>query len=207
MTKYLFIFFSIFGLNLFVAQDYKQKFTQEVCECVKKIDVTNKTDNERHTQFGLCAFKHYQPYKKELKKDFNIDLVSDMGNTTKMKEFGIQVGLLMMAECPEAFNTIMKDEIEKAQEVEDVESSEMLINGKITKIEKENFVVFHLVGDNKVLNKFYWISNVESDIDLPKEYQSLLNKKVNIGYYNTQIFDTKISDYKNLNVISSIKTE
>ncbi|WP_312078662.1 hypothetical protein [Chryseobacterium sp.] len=196
---------SLFFISIqFLAQDYKQKFTKEVCECVSKVDVSGKTATERQTQFGLCAFKHYQPYKKELKKDFNIDLVTDMGNETKMKEFGVQVGLLMAAECPEAFSNIMKDEDEQ---MISGESSEMLISGTITKIEKDNFVVFHLVGDNKILNKFYWISTVESDLDLPKEYQSLLKKKVDISYYNTQIFDSKIDDYKNLNIISSLKTE
>ena len=203
MKRNLFILSLFFISTQFLAQDYKQKFIKEVCECVSKVDVSGKTTTERQTQFGLCAFKHYQPYQKQLKRDFNIDILTDIANETKMTEFGAKVGLLMATECPEAFSNIMKDENEQKTSEE---SSEMLISGTVTKIEKDNFVVFHLVGDNKILNKFYWISTVESDLDLPKEYQSLLKKKVNITYYNTQIFDSKIDDYKNLNIISSLKT-
>ncbi|WP_449397712.1 hypothetical protein [Chryseobacterium wanjuense] len=92
---------------------------------------------------------------------------------------------------------------ESAQEAE----AQLLINGTITKIEKDNFVVFHVVGDNKNLTKLYWISNIESNLDLPKEYNSLINKKVSISYYTSEIFDVKINDYKNLNIILSLKTD
>ncbi|WP_435524158.1 hypothetical protein [Chryseobacterium indoltheticum] len=77
-----------------------------------------------------------------------------------------------------------------------------MINGTVSKIEKENFIVFHVVGENKMLNKLYWISSVDSNLDLPKEYQTLLNKKVNISYFTMEIFDPKINDYKTLNIIS-----
>lgn len=185
------------------SQEYKQKFSREVCECVKNIDATNKTKNEMSTQFGLCAFKHAAPYKKELKRDFGIDLVADIGNEEKMKKFGVEVGMMMVSECPDIFSKVMGSDESDSE----AESSELLINGTISKIEKDNFVVFHVVGENKNLTKFYWVSTIESNLDLPKEYNGLVNKKVNISYYTTEIFDSKINDYRNLNIISSLKTD
>ncbi|MCU7616994.1 hypothetical protein NZ698_07275 [Chryseobacterium sp. PBS4-4] len=191
--------------TLAFSQDYKSKFSKSVCECVNKLDATNKTKKEMSAQFGLCAFKNANPYKKELKRDFDIDLVADISNEKKMTDFGVQVGLLMLNDCPEVLIAMNKDS-EETETVSD-ESSYLLLSGTVKKIEKENFVVFHIVGENNNLTKFYWVSNIESNLDLPKEYNSLLNKKVNISYYTTEIFDAKINDYRNLNVISSLKTE
>ena len=115
----------------------------------------------------------------------------------------MEVGLMMLGECTEVFKQIIDN---PEQEQDDV-VSEQFIAGKIVKIEKGNFIVFHLVGENRVLNKFYWLTTIESTLDLPKEYSSLLNKNVTISYYSAEIFDASINDYKNVNIISSLKTE
>jgi len=157
---------------------------------------------ELSTQFGLCAFKYAASYKKELKRDFGIDLVADIANEEKMESFGVQVGMMMVTECPDVFSKVMRNDEDTEAEV-----SQLLISGMVSKIEKDNFVIFHVVGDNKNLTKLYWVSTIESNLDLPKEYSSLVNKKVNISYYTAEIFDTKINDYRNLNIISSLKTD
>jgi hypothetical protein len=196
----LFILISCFAFS----QDYKKEFSKAVCDCIKKIDTEEKGRKNMSSEFGLCAFKSAGPYKKELKRDYGIDFVTDLENGEKLKNFGVQVGILMMNECADTFLKVMKSDDSSES---GTASSKQLINGTITKIEKDNFVVFYLVGDNKVLNKFYWISNVESNMDLPKEYSRLINKKVSISYYTSEIFDVKINDYRNLNIISSLKTD
>lgn len=191
--------------NFALSQDYKSKFSKSVCECITKLDAANKTKQEMSTQFGLCAFKHAAPYKKELKRDFDIDLVADISDQKKMESFGVQVGMLMLNDCPEILVAMNKDS-DDSEGVSD-ESSYQLLSGTVKKIEKDNFVIFHVVGENNNLTKFYWVSNIESNLDLPKEYNILVNKKVNISYYTTEIFDVKMNDYRNLNIISSLKTE
>lgn len=163
-------------LSTFVfSQDYKSKFSKSVCECVKKLDADSKTKQEMNVQFGLCAFKNANAYKKELKRDYNIDLVADISNDKKMTDFGVQVGMLMLNDCPEVLIAMSKDS-EETEAVSD-ESSYLLLSGTVKKIEKDNFVVFHVIGENNNLTKFYWISNIESNLDLPAEYNSLVNKK------------------------------
>ena len=149
--------------------------------------------------------KTAMPYSKEIKRDYGIDLSKDIANNEKMKELGIQMGMLMLNECQELFEKITESD----KDTENVEENDsyLLFSGTVKKIEKENFVIFHIVGENKTLTKFYWVSNVESDLDLPKEYNSLVGKKVNLSYYTTEIFDAKINDYKNLNILSSLKTD
>lgn len=202
--KILPTFFLLLISNLFFSQDYKKELSKSSCDCLRKIDIENNDKNVITSQLGLCMLKTASPYSKEIKRDYGIDIVKDISNSEKMKELGVQVGMLMLNDCQELFEKITKSE---ELENESDESSYLLISGKVKKIEKENFVIFHLVGENNNLTKFYWVSNVESNLDLPKEYNSLLNKKVNISYYTSEIFDAKINDYRNLNIISSLKTD
>lgn len=193
--------------NLLFSQDYKEKLSKSSCDCLRNIKTNDEDKRAVTTQVGLCMYKTALPFNKEIKRDYNIDLSKDIGNNEKMKDLGVQMGILMLNECQELFTKLSEDK--KSEENKDGEesNSELLINGTITKIEKENFVIFHVVGENKNLTKFYWVSNIESNLDLPKEYNSLINKKVSISYYTTEIFDAKINDYRNLNIISSLKTD
>lgn len=187
------------------SQDYKKVLSKANCECLKNVDISNKTYDQRITNFGVCAFKSSQPFLKEIKRDYGIDLISDIGNQEKMKDFGVQIGMLTMSECSETFLNLMKED--EALENNIADSKEYLISGTVTKIEKGNFLIFHLVGDSKILNKFYWVTNIESNLDLATEYGKLLNKKVNLSYYPTEIFDVNINNYKNVNIISTLKTD
>jgi len=180
------------------SQDYTSKIAKETCECFTKVKSKYPNTKNLETQLGFCMLKSVQPYAKEVKRDFNIDVIND--NSEKTGEI---IGKWLVAECPDIFLEM----VSSTEDDRDVAKSQLLMNGTVKKIEKENFVIFHLVGENNNLTKFYWVSNVESNLDLPKEYNALLNKKVNISYYTTEIFDVKINDYRNLNIISSLKTD
>lgn len=203
MNKKLFFFSLSFLSSFLFSQDYKSKLGKATCDCVQKIDFNNADKETIMLKFGTCAFTSSKPYAKEIKRDYNIDLDKDLADPKKMEKFGMEVGLMMLGECTEVFKQIIDN---PEQEQDDV-VSEQFIAGKIVKIEKGNFIVFHLVGENRVLNKFYWLTTIESTLDLPKEYSSLLNKNVTISYYSAEIFDASINDYKNVNIISSLKTE
>lgn len=190
--------------NLLFSQDYKKKIAKATCDCVAKVQNENKGGKTKEAQLGLCMISSSMPYAKELKKDYNIDIenLTDETSDKAFENLGSAIGVMMTTECSDVFLKIMNDTDENNEA-----KSELLLNGTITKIEKENFVIFHVVGENKNLTKFYWVSNIESNLDLPKEYNSLINKKVSISYYTTEIFDAKINDYRNLNIISSLKTD
>jgi len=204
MKKILFfIFLFAFSGSIF-SQDYKKKIAKAACDCVAKVQNENKDAKTKETQLGLCMISSSMPYAKELKKEYNIDIenLTDENSDKAFENLGSAIGLMMTTECSDVFLKIMNDTDENSEA-----KSELLLNGTITKIEKENFIIFHVVGENKNLTKFYWVSNIESNLDLPKEYNSLVNKKVSISYYTTEIFDAKINDYRNLNIISSLKTD
>ena len=161
-------------------------------------------------QLGLCFIKASTPYKDQIKKEYGIDLSKDISNESKMEELGEKLGILMVSECADTFINFVDQSgfaDEYAQESSAEVNSAEFMNGEITKIEKDAFVIFYLKGDNGILTRFYWISNVDSNIELEKKYQDLVGKKVNITYYSADIFDHKINDYRKVNILSMLKTE
>jgi len=190
--------------NFVFSQDYKKKIAKASCDCIMKVGEEIKDSKTREMKLGLCMITASMPYSNELKRDYNID-VDKIGDESdkSFEELGGKIGLLMATECSDVFVKMFAD----YNDTSNAENSELLLSGTVKKIEKDNFVIFHVVGENNNLTKFYWISNIESNLDLPTEYNSLVNKKINISYYTTEIFDAKINDYRNLNVISSLKTD
>lgn len=183
------------------SQDYTKKIAKTACECFTKVKAENPDAKNFDVQLGVCMINAAEPYSKELKKDYNLDILGDESSGDKVGEIFAK---WILRECPDTFIELI--ELEESSNSEN-QTKELLINGTVTKIEKDNFIIFHVVGDNKTLNKLYWVSTIESNLDLPKEYGSLLNKKVNISYYTAEIFDVKINDYRKVNIISGLKTE
>lgn len=201
--KKIFVFsLVLFSIFLF-SQDFKKTIAQESCKCVKENVKDDMSEKQVELQFGICMMKVTLPYKKEIKKEFGID-IDDYSKKGNMYELGRQMGMIMAQECPEVFERFIKDDDVQAT-AED--SGELLMHGEITKIEKDSFVVFYLKGDNNILTKFYWISNVDSNIELEKNYNELTGKKVNIVYYSAEIFDYKINEYRKVNILQTLKTE
>lgn len=204
MKKFLLFVFSLVSL-IYFAQDFKKVVTQNTCKCVKELNTQNLNKKQMEFQFGLCMFKAANPYRAEMKKEFGID-ITDFSKKESMYKLGTEMGILMAQECPDVFEKLIPDDKEDNKDVEEV-SSEELMHGEITKIEKENFVIFYMKGDNNILTKFYWISNVESNIELEKKYNELIGKKVNVSYYSADIFDYRINEYRKVNILGMLKTE
>ena len=202
MKKIFVLSLVLFSIFLF-SQDFKKSIAQEACKCVKENVKDDMSEKQVQLKFGICMMKVTAPYKKEIKKEFGIDL-DDYSKKESMYELGRQMGLIMAQECPEVFERFIKDEdLETTEE----NSGEQLMHGEIAKIEKDSFVVFYLKGDNNILTKFYWISNVDSNIELEKKYNELTGKKVDVVYYSAEIFDYKINEYRKVNILQTLKTE
>ncbi|KQM30876.1 hypothetical protein ASE55_16990 [Chryseobacterium sp. Leaf201] len=182
------------------SQDYKTKIAKNTCECFTKAKAENPDAKALEIKLGLCIIQGAQPYAAELKRDYNLDILQDNSSQT-----GKLVATWLLKECPDTFIELFK--LGENGKNKGSRHSELLINGTVTKIEKNSFVVFHLAGDNKILTKLYWVFPVESNRDLPNEYSTLLHKKVNVSYYPGEIFDAGINDYRKVNIISVLKTD
>jgi hypothetical protein len=76
--------------------------------------------------------------------------------------------------------------------------------GTITAIDKNGFVIFTIKNEEGKSSKLYWLSEVQSDIDLITKFESLLNKQVEASYTLSELFDHKSLEYRVFKVLSSM---
>ena len=71
---------------------------------------------------------------------------------------------------------------------------------------KGEFVTITLVDDNRTISKYLWLKNFSgvNDLDL---LQKSKGKKVTVEFEISEYYDPRIKDYRNFNVISSLKME
>lgn len=183
-------FFSV-GLS---AQEYLDKIAQQTCECSKKMNDT--ISQERlYMELGVCMIKASEPYKKQLKKDYNINLENI---DAEGEALGKVIGIRMASICPDLLIKI-SEQADKKKSDNDQET----FTGRVTKIEKDFFTIFTVNYEGKSL-KFYWLTNAESNVELINQYTQLFDKDVKVKYRVNLLFDPKIGDYRNFNIIERI---
>lgn len=196
---YLTVLF-ILNITFSFSQDYMSIITNESCECLSEIKET--TDREKfNLQLGLCIIEAASPYKAQLKADHKIDLDKI---DTQGKKLGELIGFRMASVCPDQILRASNGGMIEEDEYE-VEDEFYYITGNVVKIEKEQFVVISVKDDSDgKTSKYYWLTYVDSTIDLPNDYNSLVGKNVEVYYNINELFDARIDEYKSFNVIEEI---
>ncbi|MBK6338402.1 MAG: hypothetical protein IPH74_07735 [Bacteroidetes bacterium] len=195
MKKFILLLLLVSSKTVFAQTNYMDEIVSESCDCIEHI--SKELDSETYTmQLGLCMIKASMPYKKQLKKDHNINLDNIIKDAEKLGEvIGVQLALT----CPEA----LMFATEQIEGTEDKDNEGMFIIGTITKVETEQFVVFTLKDGMGKSAKYYWIYGIETDEDLVAIYKDLIGEKVNLDYEMVDIFDPKIGEYRSCNVITA----
>lgn len=199
--KYL-LLFSLISSTLFVnAQDFMDKITQKSCECLDNID-ENLEKSQFNMELGVCMIEASMPYKKQLKKEYKIDLERI---ETSGEDLGRLIGVKMATACP---NSLLRM-VNKSQGDEEVSAGdeESVINGKVTAINAEKFVEFTIEDNDGKQTVCYWFSFVESDINLINQYNLLKNKQVRVSVVSQEMFDARINEYRMVNVIKELQIE
>ena len=197
MKKLLIAGFIVISHHSF-SQAYLDKIVQESCNCVSKVSET--LDNERYTQeLGVCMIVAAEPYRKQLKKDHNIDFDKIDVDGEKL---GKLIGIKMAAVCPELILAVAKKSGKGNGESAPTESKSF--EGIITKIEHEFFVVLHIKDESGKTNKFYWLTYVESGVEVADGYDSMMGNSVTLTYRSEEFFDPKIKEYRPFSVIEKL---
>ena len=185
--------------TLAFSQDYMDEIVLKACECSNS--VSDSLDSEKfNMKLGLCIIDAATPYEKQLKKDYDIDLNKI---DTQGEELGRIIGLKMVSVCPDALMQI-------ANIVNEPGGDQILdstIEGQITKIEENKFVVFSVKEETGKVTKFYWLTFIETDFnfDFASQYKSLKDKDVRITFISQEFFDYRIAEYRTFNIIQRIE--
>lgn len=200
MNKAIFLLFFLSSTGFVYSQKYMDKIIDDSCKCVSEISEDVKPENYT-MELGLCMIKVSLPYKKQLKKDFDIDMdnIADSG-----EKLGGLIGSRMVGVCPNEL--ILMTETTKEIKESDVNAEEEFNEkGVVVKIENNYFVIFYLKGENGKTKKYYWMSTIKTKEDLIYDYLQLEGKEVEVDYIIQSFFDPKISDYRNFQVIKELK--
>ena len=132
------------------------------------------------------------PYKAELERDHQIqfDNIEE-----EIAQLGDLVGERMPTFCNDEL-TVLYAKMDEAEE-EELE----LMDGYITRITTDGFVVFTIQNDAGEQVEFHWFESIDLDLDLETEYQQLMGKMVEIGYRIIELFDPKSGAYRDFNLI------
>jgi hypothetical protein len=199
MKKTLILVLLIFSVLNGYSQDYMTIIAEKSCECLDKMADT--LDSQQYNmELGICILEASTPYKKQLKKDYNFNL-DDIN--VDGEALGRIIGMKMAAICPDRLIEIAR----KAKSAQEPEVVHNKIQGVITKIENDFFVVFSLRDDSGKITKLYWLTFIETDLELTSTYASLTGKNVEIIYEIKDFFDPKIEEYRQFFIISKIEVE
>lgn len=185
----LLIFFSSI---LSAQEDYMQVIADKSCECLaERKENKSKLSSE---EIGTCLLIATKDYKDQILEDYDLDL-NDLGGGNG-ERLGELIGSKMAFACPELLMGTANTE---------QENSAFTATGKVLDITKETFVVFELKNDNGKVEKFYWLSYVESDLNLQSKYNDLTGEEVEIEYIEQELFDSRINEYRKFNLITALK--
>lgn len=140
-----------------------------------------------------------EPYRKQLKKEHNIDFDKIEVDGEKL---GKLIGIKMAATCPELILTVAKKSGKGNGEAAPAEGKSF--EGIITKIENDFFVVLHIKDGSGKTNKFYWLTYVESGVDVIDGQGSMVGSSVTLTYRTEEFFDPKIKEYRPFSVIEKL---
>lgn len=177
------------------AEDYLDTIAKGVCECAAQIP-EDTPPNQMNANAGVCIIKQLPPYREKLKADYGIDLDHIDADGERMGQI---VGMRLAMACPATLMKVSnKSQAGKPVVVENT------IQGEVTRVENDSFVVFSVKDGTGRTLKLYWMTQVTSSVDLVNGYQSLLGKTIKVTYQPKDFFDPKVSDYRQFNVITKI---
>ena len=196
MRTFLLLIFLISSIFSF-SQDYIEEIAKISCECGDTIP-RDQTVEAIKMRFGFCIIDASAPYETELLRDYDIDL-SKINEGDHGKRLGMIVAMKMAVICSEMLTSLVADYDDEVYEEGYFEA-----NGTVSSIEEEPFVCFTIKDEAGRKQKFYWLSYVESEMNLEKTFQSLIGREVYFEYVVQDIFDARIKEYRNINILVNI---
>lgn len=191
---YLAMLLISFTSVLAAQEDYMEVIADRSCECLaqKKTTKTNLSSQE----IGTCLLLAARDYRTRILEDYNLDLNDLTGGSGE--RLGELIGSKMAFLCPELIVGAAGNE---------EENPALAATGTILDINNEIFAVFELENENGRVDKFYWLTYVDSNLNLQNEFHDLKGEQVQIEYVEQELFDSRIKEYRKFNVITTLRKD
>jgi len=198
----------IIGTSTFsFAQSEKEvkKASALTCDCIEKKDLKNASAEKIQMELGLCMIESFSVLE--------IDIL--LTNEKKMEELGGKIGLDMVSNCPsfvELMGNMMSDDPEGMVELMEEndqfavkETNEIKsITGKLTEINRDQFVSINIENENGKKTVLYWFEYFPGANALA---ENEIGKSVNISYEEREYYMPKFDQYITIKVITQISVD
>jgi len=204
-TKYaILLFLFIFNLKGFSqsAEEAKEnllnKISIETCDCIAKKNLEFKSmDNDKlQLEMGFCILEGYSNNKEEADKFLNVSFDDERS----LELLGEQIAMKMFTNCP---NYIMALAQQSMTDENTSSSNNFVITGKISNIEKNQFNTIEFKDDSNRVHKLLWLEYFEGEHLLHSE-EDFKNLNLEASYYESELFDPVIMEYRNFKVITKL---
>ena len=135
----------------------------------------------------------FRSHLKEIKEIYGADAFED--NT--MEKIGEDLGILMASDCPAFLKLVannMKDEGQKDKE----------LTATFLKITHGDFSYFEVKTSSGKIEKIYWFEFFEGSNEIVENIAKYTNKKVEITYFEKEVYKASLKDYVKIKVVKSI---
>jgi len=196
-------FILVFSQTIFAQKLSKDqlsdKLADKTCECSNK-----KTLSKENFEvvLGLCIIESISAYEKDVEKYYGKNIIA---NEIKMEELGYEVGKKMALKCTNVFSLFLEAELEDETEEVEIEEEEeaLLLVGKIKEIKSEQFITFSVTEDSGKVNHFILLSDFDNAFLLTDKVLKV-NDRVQIEYYQLDLYDAKVGKLILYNIVSDI---
>ncbi len=182
------------------AQDILDSIATKTCGCIEAKTTKKMNRNEALAELGICMINVAEPYKKELKKDYNVDL--NVLNKETGEKLGRLVALKLVGNCP-SFKSLMQTEINNQIQKKEGETV-FEFSGVVKETKQNQFVSITIENENNKIKEFLWLTEVaENNVSILKSKGIF----VKITYTQMELFEPKLNKYVINYVLKSITTE
>lgn len=196
------IIIALFICTISFAQDPYKKVSKATCECVtkKNLDLKNASKSDIETQFGLCMIQAYSENSKYFPKKDKVDF----NNDDQMEKFGAKIALEMLNDCPDIMLAMVKKE-EATSEAEDatVAEEDISVSGTFTSTKTDGFLFVVMKEEKGKIHEMVLINNFDNAF-LVIDKVLKPNNKIEVKYYDGELFDVKTNKFINVKIISDI---
>ena len=174
------------------AQDVLDSIAAHSCDCIAKLDLNGLAKEKLTIELGLCMMKAAQPYEKQLKQGYDIDMKKvDKGDGEKL---GRLIGLKMASNCASFTDLITR--------ISSDEPNTNSVEGTIIDFITEQFITIVIKDEDGRDVKIIWLDYFKNS---EKLLQKGKNKNVTIEYQERELYSPKNNDYIKYKVATGIR--
>ena len=204
-TKYaILLFLFIFNLKSFSQspeeskENLLNKISIETCDCIakKNLDFKSMDNDKLQLEMGFCILEGYSNNKEEADKFLNISFDDERS----LELLGEQIAMKMFTNCPDYIMALAQQSM---TDENTLSSNNFVITGKISNIEKNQFNTIEFKDDSNRVHKLLWLEYFEGEHLLHSE-EDFKNLNLEASYYESELFDPVIMEYRNFKIITKL---